>query len=190
MRGLAEYCAVNETMVVELPKSFQNGDKQLEAPICAFDATRIWVAHERCHDELKRMPDAERRLAKDLNERMGFKGDGVLVVYGQGCVPLSLSNGVGARSRAGADARTPLLPLALPARSGFAKVALDTIKMAKQDRKVILVATSDRWSAGDYGLKDECLVVVGKHNVADELKKLGGAQGVMCASRLSLSRGC
>jgi len=107
MRGLAEYCAVNESMVVEMPKGFHSGDKQLEAPICAFDATRIWVAHERCHDELKRMPDAERRLAKDLNERMGFKGDGVLVVYGEGCVPLSFSFGVGARSRAGADARTP-----------------------------------------------------------------------------------
>ncbi|GAA5847247.1 hypothetical protein JCM9279_006156 [Rhodotorula babjevae] len=147
MRGLAEYCAVNESMVVELPKSFQNGDKQLEAPIWAFDATRIWVAHERCHDELKHMPDAERRLAKDLNERMGFKGDGVLVVYGEG---------------------------------GFAKVALDTIKMTKQDRKVILVASSDRWSAGDYGLKDDCMLVVGKHNLADELKKMGGAQGIMC----------
>ncbi|GAA5928347.1 hypothetical protein JCM3775_000582 [Rhodotorula graminis] len=147
MRGLAEYVAVNEAMVIELPKSFHSGDKHLEAPICAFDATRVWVAHERCHDELKRMNDAERRLVKDLNERMGFKGDGVLVVYGQG---------------------------------GFVKVALDTIKMAKQDRKVILVATSDRWSAGDYGLKDDCLVVVGKHNVADELKKLGGAQGIMC----------
>lgn len=89
MRGLAEYCAVNEAMVVELNKSFHSGDKQLEAPICAFDATRIWVAHERCHDELKRMPDAERRLAKDLNERMGFKGDGDLVLHGEGCVPLS-----------------------------------------------------------------------------------------------------
>ncbi|GAA5925478.1 hypothetical protein JCM3775_001419 [Rhodotorula graminis] len=43
---------------------------------------------------------------------------------------------------------------------GSAKVALDTIKMGQQDRKVILVVTS--------------------HNVADELKKLGGAQGVMC----------
>ncbi|GAA5919002.1 hypothetical protein JCM8208_000395, partial [Rhodotorula glutinis] len=71
--------------------------------------------------------------------------------------------------------RTPSL-----SRSGFAKVALDTIKMAKQDRKVILVASSDRWSAGDYGLKDDCMLVVGKHNLADELKKMGGAQGVMC----------
>ena len=107
MRGVLEHHAVSESAIVELSKVFHPGDKELEAPICAFDATRIWVAHERCHDELKRMPDAERRLAKDLNERMGFKGDGVLVVYGQGCVPLSLSNGVGARSRAGADARTP-----------------------------------------------------------------------------------
>ncbi|KPV76376.1 uncharacterized protein RHOBADRAFT_52392 [Rhodotorula graminis WP1] len=59
----------------------------------------------------------------DRDERMGFKGDGVLSI-------------------------------------GSAKVALDTIKMGQQDRKVILVVTS--------------------HNVADELKKLGGAQGVMC----------
>lgn len=59
--------------------------------------------------------------------------------------------------------------------------------MAKQDRKVILVASSDRWQAGDYGLKDDCMLVVGKHNLADELKKMGGAQGIMCASLLSLS---
>lgn len=87
--GCAEYCIADESMTVELPKHLDSGNKQVEAPVFAFDATRVWVAHERCQDQWKRMPEQERRLAKEINERMGFKGDGLLVVYGEGCVLLS-----------------------------------------------------------------------------------------------------
>lgn len=32
------------------------------------------------------MDKHEREMVREINERMGFKGDGVVVVYGEGCV--------------------------------------------------------------------------------------------------------
>ncbi|BGP42738.1 hypothetical protein JCM10450v2_006848 [Rhodotorula kratochvilovae] len=145
--GLAEYCVAHESMIVPLPKNFHQGEQAREAPVYAFDASRVWVAHERCAEQHKRMSDQERRLVKEINERMGFRGDGVLVVWGEG---------------------------------GFAKLALDTLKMAKVDRKVILIAPSYRWKPQDYGIKDECMLVLGHQDITQELKKHGGAEGVLC----------
>lgn len=70
----------------------------------------------------------------------------------------------------------------LPPRSGFARLALDTLKKVKTSRKLILVATSDKWKANDYGLKDDEVLCINQHDVRNELKKRGGAHGIVCES--------
>ncbi|GJN93655.1 hypothetical protein Rhopal_006712-T1 [Rhodotorula paludigena] len=145
--GLAEFCRANEAMCVKLPQQFHEGERLVQAPTMTWDAGRVWTAHHRCTEAEKRMDKHEREMVREINERMGFKGDGVVVVYGEG---------------------------------GFARLALDTLKKVKTSRKLILVATSDKWKANDYGLKDDEVLCINQHDVRNELKKRGGAHGIVC----------
>jgi hypothetical protein len=101
-----------------------------------------------------------------------------------------------------------LLPVP-PPHSGYARLALEVLNKAQQDRKskssaggivsslfghnsneqerVVLVATTDKWSHSDYGINERDMLVEGRDNIGEELKKIGGANLVICLSSSSFS---
>lgn len=53
---------------------------------------------------------------------------------------------------------------------------------------MLVVTISDKWQAKDYGVKDDEMMRANDNNLREFLKKHGGAQGVICASRVFSSR--
>lgn len=51
--------------------------------------------------------------------------------------------------------------------------------------RLILIATSDKWSSDKYSIKEEDVLFLGRCDVREELRKRGGAEGVICQSRYS-----
>ncbi|BGP00680.1 hypothetical protein NBRC10513v2_006475 [Rhodotorula toruloides] len=82
--GCAEYVLADEWSVVELPQKLRQGDEMYMGPIFAWDMSRVVISHERCEEEHKHLGEHERKLIREHNERLGFKGDGVIVIYGEG----------------------------------------------------------------------------------------------------------
>ncbi|GAA5919823.1 hypothetical protein JCM1841_004000 [Sporobolomyces salmonicolor] len=62
---------------------------------------------------------------------------------------------------------------------GYARLALEILKNADKAERVMLIAPNDRWSAKDYGIDERNLLVCGKHNLQDELRKRGGARCII-----------
>jgi len=56
-----------------------------------------------------------------------------------------------------------------------------------KDSKFILVSTSEKWKAQDYGLQEQDMLCCGKQDIAKELRSRGGAHFVLGESSLSLS---
>lgn len=52
---------------------------------------------------------------------------------------------------------------------------------------MLVVAISDKWSAKDYGIKEDEMIHAGDNNLREFLKKHGGAHGVVCACPCALS---
>ena len=48
-----------------------------------------------------------------------------------------------------------------------------------KDSKFILISTSEKWTAQDYGLQDQYVLCAGKHDIRKELKTRGGAHFVI-----------
>ncbi|BGO94476.1 hypothetical protein NBRC10512_001165 [Rhodotorula toruloides] len=82
--GCAEYVLADEWSVVELPQKLRQGDEMYMGPIFAWDMSRVVISHERCEEEHKHLGEHERKLIREHNERLGFKGDGCIVIYGEG----------------------------------------------------------------------------------------------------------
>ncbi|GAA5821587.1 hypothetical protein JCM11251_000923 [Rhodosporidiobolus azoricus] len=169
--ALGEYARVHCDAAVEI-KSGQFKGEEDEAAIYAFDAGRIWGSYLRCEREHKAMDSDERRRMRELNERIGFgKEEGVIVVYGEG---------------------------------GFARLALDVLRKfqktggssmisslmgqatssGRHEYRVVLVATSDRFSAQDYNIDEKDLLIAGRQNIKQELTQRGGAAFVVCVNPL------
>ncbi|GAA5860708.1 hypothetical protein JCM1840_001937 [Sporobolomyces johnsonii] len=150
--ALAEYVVVREEHACELSK--RQGERHIEMCVQAFDGARIESALRRFERE-QRENEHERRRREEMNERMGMKGEGVLVVYGEG---------------------------------GLARLALDILKAcksehgAKEERRV-LVTPSSRFNAGDYGIDERDMLVIGKQNIDEELRRRGGARLVIACDQ-------
>jgi len=56
-----------------------------------------------------------------------------------------------------------------------------------KDSKFILISTSEKWKAQDYGLQDQDMLCAGKHDIAKELRTRGGAHFVLGESSFSPS---
>ena len=48
-----------------------------------------------------------------------------------------------------------------------------------KDFKFLLISTSEKWKAQDYGLQDQDMLCAGKHDIAKELRTRGGAHFVL-----------
>lgn len=68
----------------------------------------------------------------------------------------------------------------LPFRSGYARLALETMKALNVRERLVLIATSDKWSSDKYPIKHDDVLYLGRCDVRDELRKRGGAEGVIC----------
>ncbi|BGP19237.1 hypothetical protein JCM10213_007028 [Rhodosporidiobolus nylandii] len=158
--GLAEYTIARCDATVELKKGDFAGNEE-EAAVFAWDASRIIGAYRRAETEYKHLTKDEERVARDVNKRMGFgEHEGVIVVYGEG---------------------------------GFTRLAVDILKKTAetktslfgppQHHRTVVVASSDRWSAKDYGVEDKDFFRASDRNIADLLKKLGGAGLIICTEQ-------
>ncbi|GAA5932229.1 uncharacterized protein JCM15063_001162 [Sporobolomyces koalae] len=102
----------------------------------------------------REMEHEDQQRYQEINRRMGFDGAGVCVVYGQG---------------------------------GCARLALDILRNCQsrvsKDSKLVLIATSDKWHAKDYGLQEQDFLCVSKHNLAKELRNRGGARFVVAVDQ-------
>ncbi|GAA5882236.1 hypothetical protein JCM8547_005272, partial [Rhodosporidiobolus lusitaniae] len=165
--GVAEYARVHTECAIEIKKGELQG-REHEAPVLAYDAGRVLGSYRRCQHEWHALDENERRMIREINERIGFgKHEGVIVVYGEG---------------------------------GFARLAIDVLEKCEKERqsssgggvmsmlfgssgsqkmRVMLVATSNRWTPNDYGLSDRDVLYVDKDNVGDKLKQAGGANLVV-----------
>jgi len=56
-----------------------------------------------------------------------------------------------------------------------------------KDSKFILISTSEKWKAQDYGLQEQDMLCCGKQDIAKELRSRGGAHFVLAKSSLFLS---
>ena len=46
--------------------------------------------------------------------------------------------------------------------------------------RLVLIATSDKWISDKYPIKHDDVLYLGRCDVRDELRKRGGAEGVIC----------
>ncbi|GAA5879906.1 hypothetical protein JCM1840_000393 [Sporobolomyces johnsonii] len=145
--GLAEYCLLRQDMTCTLKQ--QEGQHDPEVCVEAFDGARIESTYRRLEREQKEDKD-ERRRRDEMNERMGYKGDGVLCVYGEG---------------------------------GLARLALDILRKSSKNERIVLVTSSDRFNAKDYGIDERDILVIGKQKVDQELRRRGGARLVIATDQ-------
>ncbi|GAA5842596.1 hypothetical protein JCM5353_008478 [Sporobolomyces roseus] len=70
---------------------------------------------------------------------------------------------------------------------GCAKLALDLLRNCQtrmmKDSKFILISTSEKWKAQDYGLQDQDMLCAEKHDIAKELRTRGGAHFVLAVDQ-------
>ncbi|GAA5895889.1 hypothetical protein JCM6882_001403 [Rhodosporidiobolus microsporus] len=174
--ALGEYARVHCDSAVEI-KSGQFKGEEEEAAIYAFDAGRIWGSYLRCEREHKAMDNEERRIMHELNQRIGFgKEEGVIVVYGEGGFARLAINVLDKFQRTGGSSMISSL-----VGSGHSA--------GRTEYRVVLVATSDRFSAKDYNIDEKDMLVVDRHNIAQELKQRGGAAFVVCTEQVDQNRG-
>ncbi|GAA6018879.1 hypothetical protein JCM10207_000272 [Rhodosporidiobolus poonsookiae] len=143
--------------------------RQGPRPVIAFDGGRICSSIQRCEPECKALNEAEKRALRQDNQKMGYREDEcALVLYGKG---------------------------------GFARIAIDTTKayvgkvqhgMLPHQRnrhkvQFVLVAPSNRWSAKDYGLRDNEGLCLDRDqgNIEQRLKQYGGTQLTCCIVQLN-----
>ncbi|BGP19303.1 hypothetical protein JCM10213_001522 [Rhodosporidiobolus nylandii] len=158
--GLAEYTIARSEATVELKEGDFAGEDE-EAAVFAWDASRVIGAYRRAETEYKNLTNSERQLAHDVNKRMGFgEHEGVIVVYGAG---------------------------------GFNRLAVDVLRKTAETKtslfgppqrhRIVVVASTDRWSAEDYGVEAKDFFLASDRNIADMLKKLGGAGLIICTDQ-------
>ncbi|GAA5865612.1 hypothetical protein JCM3774_002069 [Rhodotorula dairenensis] len=70
--------------------------------------------------------------------------------------------------------------LAVYGEGGYARLALETLKAMNVRERLVLIATSDKWSSDKYSIKHDDVLYLGRCDVRDELRKRGGAEGVIC----------
>ncbi|GAA5860714.1 hypothetical protein JCM1840_001939 [Sporobolomyces johnsonii] len=72
---------------------------------------------------------------------------------------------------------------------GLARLALDMLRSSSNERisssneRIVLVTSSNRFSATDYGIDERDILVIGKQNVDQELRKRGGAKLVIATGQ-------
>ncbi|GAA5902887.1 hypothetical protein JCM5296_006323 [Sporobolomyces johnsonii] len=66
---------------------------------------------------------------------------------------------------------------------GYARLALEILRKATKNERILLVTYSDRFSADDYGIDERDMLVVGKQPVDQALRKLGGAKLVIATDQ-------
>lgn len=69
-----------------------------------------------------------------------------------------------------------------PPRSGYARLALEALHTLGVRQRLVLVATSDKWDANKYGIKQDDVLFLGRCDIHKELRKRGGAELVICES--------
>ncbi|GAA5995236.1 hypothetical protein JCM11641_005398 [Rhodosporidiobolus odoratus] len=161
--GVGEYAKVHQSCCVELRKGEFSGNGE-EAAVWTFDAGRVYGAYDRCVIEYKHMDEHERRMLRDINERLDFKGDGCIVVYGEGGF-----------ARLALDVLRKLQQQHSGGMSGLLG--------GGQQHRIVLVAASERWKAQDYDIDEKNYIVAGRDQLRQELKKIGGAAFVVCVDQ-------
>ncbi|GAA6000887.1 hypothetical protein JCM5350_002511 [Sporobolomyces pararoseus] len=152
-KGLAEYVVAHEQFTCVLT------DKQKameESVVAAWQGARIEGSIRRFCRE---MDQEDHHRYEEINKRMGFEGSGVCVVYGEG---------------------------------GCARMALDILRNCHassssrwlmKDSKLVLVTTSEKWNAQDYGLDSQDVLCVSKCDINKELRTRGGAKFVLAVDQ-------
>ncbi|GAA5881490.1 hypothetical protein JCM16303_005676 [Sporobolomyces ruberrimus] len=124
-----------------------------ETVVQAFDGARIASSIKRFERE---MEQEDPHRCNEINRRIGFEGSGVCVVYGEG---------------------------------GCARMAIDILRncpssrLMTKDTKVLLVTTSEKWKAQDYGLQDQDYLCASKQDISKELRSRGGAKFVLAVDQ-------
>ncbi|GAA5963953.1 hypothetical protein JCM21900_004082 [Sporobolomyces salmonicolor] len=149
--ALAEYVVVREEHTCEMNR--MQGERHLEMCIQAFNGARIEGSLRRFERE-QREDKHERRRRKEMNERMGMRGEGVFCVYGEG----------------------GLARLALDILKTY-----ESEQGGKE--RVVLITPSDRFTAKDYGIDEGDMLVVGKQKIDEELRRRGDARLVIACDQ-------
>ncbi|GAA6038312.1 hypothetical protein JCM8097_003938 [Rhodosporidiobolus ruineniae] len=126
----------------------------LDQLVAATSGGRAVKAYRRFVDEDKKRTEQETEAARRRDEERGMKGEGVVVVYG-----------------AGGYAR-----MCLTAITAFAPAKLS-------NQRVVLVTPSDRWPAKEYRIGEEDMLVVGRDDVREKLREMGGVKLVLAADQ-------
>ncbi|GAA5864427.1 hypothetical protein JCM8547_005816 [Rhodosporidiobolus lusitaniae] len=152
-QALAEYSTISPLNTLHVRDSFE----PLDQVVVATAGARIVKAFRKFTEMQKERSEEEKRAVLKMNERMGMKGEGVVVVYGTGGL----------------------------ARMALTAISLYSPEKISGNR-VVLVTPSDHFSHEDYRLpRKEDMLVVGKDNVDQELLKMGGAKLVIAADQPS-----
>ncbi|GAA5865124.1 hypothetical protein JCM8547_007720 [Rhodosporidiobolus lusitaniae] len=80
--GVAEYARVHTECAIEIKKGELHG-REHEAPVLAYDAGRVLGSYRRCQREWHALDENERRMIREINERIGFVREGAPVVFGR-----------------------------------------------------------------------------------------------------------
>jgi hypothetical protein len=130
---------------------------------------------------------------------MGFEGSPVILVYGEGYAasPSRLSRLLLTSSPFSFPSLSPCSsslaffpsPSLSLFNSGLARLTIELLQKAAQQNqssmskhRIVLLATSNRWSAKDHGINERDFLCVDEDNVAGRLDKMGGAAAVICSS--------
>ncbi|GAA5821669.1 hypothetical protein JCM11251_000963 [Rhodosporidiobolus azoricus] len=152
--GLSEYVVCDARLCTELPKEWMHSkEKAMEACIDAWVGGRVHCAVMRFCEMHERMSKEEKEMCLDMCEQMGFKGEGVFAVYGEG-----------------GAARLAIDMLKAMRDHGHHHMMSSGGKKCR----IVLVTPTSKWSAEDYGIEKKDLVRADKDNVAKELKEMGG----------------
>ncbi|GAA5895757.1 hypothetical protein JCM6882_001372 [Rhodosporidiobolus microsporus] len=152
--GLSEYVVCDARLCTEPPKEWRNDKKMaLEACSHAWIGGRVHCAALRFCEQHERMSKSERELCEEKCREMGYKGQGVFAVYGEG------------------GAARLALDMLKALREESNKMMMHG---SNKKCRIVLVTPTSKWSADDYGMKKEDVLRCDKDNVAKELKEMGG----------------
>ncbi|GAA6038295.1 hypothetical protein JCM8097_003929 [Rhodosporidiobolus ruineniae] len=150
--GLSEYCVADASHVC--PTSNKLG--MTESCLNAYNAGRVLTSLIRLEEQHNRMSKEEREACELACREMGFKGEGILAVFGDG-----------GQARLACDTIKAI------------QQHQSHLSMARKLR-LVLVTPNDRWSPNDYDMKKEDVLIWGQCNVREELKQRGGAWYTLC----------
>ncbi|GAA6033145.1 hypothetical protein JCM8097_002967 [Rhodosporidiobolus ruineniae] len=144
--GMSEYCVADAMYCC--PMSDKLG--MTESCLAAYNCGRIMASMMQWQKKMDMMTKEEKMACDTACMEMGFKGEGVLCVFG-----------CGGQAKVACDAIKAM------------QAHMPHMSMVKNCR-LVLITPNDRWSPSDYGMRKDDVLVWGQCNVREELMKMGG----------------